>query len=1016
MLGCHRREAGQAITRAITLHRRWNSMLTLQEAILRLNQYWAEQGCVLGQPSNTEVGAGTLNPATLLRVLGPEPWRVGYVEPSVRPDDARYGENPNRMQTHTQYQVILKPSPDDVQELYLGSLRTLGIDTDAHDVRFVEDNWESPAVGAWGLGWEVWLDGLEITQFTYFQQAGGVTLDPPSVEITYGMERILMAAQGVSHFKDITFTPGISYGELVGQAEYEMSVYYLDEADVERNRALFELYDAEAAAMVAKRLPLPAHSYVLKCSHTFNVLDARGAIGTSERARTFARMRELSHDVATLWLERREELGYPLGLTETPAEPAVATVTSAAGGPRTFLLEVGCEELPAADLDAALAQLRERIPALLDELRLEHGPVTVTGTPRRLVVQAAAVAPRQPDRSRTVRGPKLEVAFDADGKPTRAAEGFARSNGLTVEQLGRHTEAKGTWLEAVVEEPGRPAAVVLGEALPGLLGGLAFGRTMRWAPLPVAFSRPVRWLAALLGDDVVPFTWAGLSSGRATRGLRASEAVTSDIASADAYGELLAQLGVVADPAERAAIIEREAARLATEAGGRVPEAALRRLLPEVTNLTEHPRPLLGRFDPSYLELPAEVLTTVLAKHQRCLPVEAADGTLLPFFIAIANGNDIDPAVVTKGNEAVVAARYADAAFFWKHDTGRSLESFRPGLSRLLFQDKLGSMLDRNERVQELAPVIGSWFDLPGDEAKLLDRAAYLAKADLVTSMVVDFSSLAGIMGRRYAQLSGEQPQVADAIFEHWLPRQAGDDLPGTALAAALGVADRLDALVGLSAVGITARGSSDPYGLRRLAAGLVQILIERGIDLDLRKAIDVAADIQPVEVPEATRTAVMDFVLRRLEQMLAERHRRDHVAAVLAARGSSPALAAATLPQVEQLAPSERFQRAGEAYQRAARILAKYDGRAFDESLLKEPAEHELWQALQATRGKIRPEVGIEEFLAASGPLVDAVTRFFDDVLVMDPDEAVRGNRLALLAQVAELPSGVIDFRRLQS
>jgi glycyl-tRNA synthetase len=214
-------------------------MLTMQDAILRLNSYWVEQGCVLGQSSNTEVGAGTLNPATLLRVLGPEPWRVGYVEPSVRPDDARYGENPNRMQTHTQYQVILKPSPSDIQDLYLGSIRALGIDTDAHDVRFVEDNWESPAVGAWGLGWEVWLDGLEITQFTYFQQAGGLVLDPPAVEITYGLERILMAVQGVTHFKDIAYTDDIRYGEIVGQAEYEMSRYYLDEADVEASREMF---------------------------------------------------------------------------------------------------------------------------------------------------------------------------------------------------------------------------------------------------------------------------------------------------------------------------------------------------------------------------------------------------------------------------------------------------------------------------------------------------------------------------------------------------------------------------------------------------------------------------------------------------------------------------------------------------------------------------------------------------------------------------------------------------------
>ncbi|HEY6498866.1 MAG TPA: glycine--tRNA ligase subunit alpha, partial [Streptosporangiaceae bacterium] len=273
----------------------------MQDALLALSRYWADRGCLLAQPFNTEVGAGTMNPATVLRVLGPEPWRVAYPEPSVRPDDARYGENPNRLQTHTQFQVVLKPDPGDPQEQYLGSLEALGIDLAAHDVRFVEDNWASPALGAWGLGWEVWLDGLEITQFTYFQQSGGQALDPVSVEITYGIERIMMALQRVSHFKDITYAPGISYGETFGQAEYEMSRYYLDEADIATTRTLLDTYSREAARMITHELPVPAHVFVLKSSHAFNILDARGAISTAERASWFATMRDQSCEVAALW-------------------------------------------------------------------------------------------------------------------------------------------------------------------------------------------------------------------------------------------------------------------------------------------------------------------------------------------------------------------------------------------------------------------------------------------------------------------------------------------------------------------------------------------------------------------------------------------------------------------------------------------------------------------------------------------------------------------------------------------
>ena len=273
----------------------------MQEALRALSDYWTSRGCLTWQPFNTEVGAGTMNPATVLRVLGPEPWDVASVDPSVRPDDSRYGENPNRLQQHTQFQVILKPEPGNPQELYLGSLEALGIDLDAHDVRFVEDNWAQPAIGAWGLGWEVWLDGMEITQFTYFQQVGGQDLGPIPVELTYGMERILMALQGVTHFKEIAYSRKpdgsiVTYGEAFGQQEYEMSRYYLDDADVEVNQKLYEAYVSEATRMVEARLPVPAHQYILKSSHAFNVLDARGAISTTERAKAFGSMRRLMRD------------------------------------------------------------------------------------------------------------------------------------------------------------------------------------------------------------------------------------------------------------------------------------------------------------------------------------------------------------------------------------------------------------------------------------------------------------------------------------------------------------------------------------------------------------------------------------------------------------------------------------------------------------------------------------------------------------------------------------------------
>jgi len=283
-----------------------------QDVILNLQKFWAERGCLLVQPYDMEKGAGTFNPATFLKVLGPEPWKAAYVEPSRRPTDGRYGENPNRLQHYYQFQVILKPSPDDIQDLYLDSLKVLGIDPLAHDIRFVEDDWESPTLGAWGLGWEVWLDGMEITQFTYFQQAGGIDLKPVSGEITYGLERITMYLQGVDNVYDLSWAPGVNYGDVHHRTEVEFSRYNFEEADTSMLFTLFDMYEAESKKLMGKGLYLPAYDFCLKCSHTFNLLDARGAISVAERTRFIGRVRALARGAAEGYLKTREELGFPL--------------------------------------------------------------------------------------------------------------------------------------------------------------------------------------------------------------------------------------------------------------------------------------------------------------------------------------------------------------------------------------------------------------------------------------------------------------------------------------------------------------------------------------------------------------------------------------------------------------------------------------------------------------------------------------------------------------------------------
>ncbi|HEX2130866.1 MAG TPA: glycine--tRNA ligase [Actinophytocola sp.] len=987
----------------------------MQDALLALTRYWTDRGCMIVQPFNTEVGAGTLNPATILRVLGPEPWRVAYVEPSVRPDDARYGENPNRLQTHTQFQVILKPDPGDPQEQYLASLEALGIDVRAHDIRFVEDNWANPATGSWGLGWEVWLDGLEITQFTYFQQAGGMSLDPVSVEITYGVERIIMALQGVSHFKDIQYAPGITYGEAFGQAEYEMSRFYLDDADVDTQRRLFEDYAAEARRMLDARLPVPAHVHVLKCSHTFNVLDSRGAVSTTERAKAFARMRALAREVSALWAARREELGHPLGVA--PALPAAAPPATLAEVAESapLLFEIGTEELPPGEVTRSARAVREALVAKLGGTRLAHGEVSVHATPRRLVVLVDDVAPREPDAERFVRGPKVSAAFGPDGSPTKAASGFARGQGVDVSALERVTVGEVEHVGVRRTDTGRGAVEVLAEVLGALVAELRADKNMRWNDSALSFTRPVRWLVALLGEQVVPVVASTLSAGRVTRVHRTADTPEVEVPSASGYLEFLAANGIVASVAERRSSVVADALALAESAGGTIDVDGESALLDEITNLVEEPNAILGGFASTYLELPQEILTTVMRKHQRYVPVRAADGGLLPHFVAVANGScDVD--AVRAGNEAVLRARYEDASFFWRADLKVAPETMKAGLARLAFEERLGSMADRASRIARVANDLGASLS-DGDRATLA-RAAELAKFDLGSQMVIELTSLAGVMAREYAVRAGEPVEVAQALFDMERPRSAGDAAPATVPGAVLALADRFDMLVGLFAVGAAPTGSSDPFGLRRAAAGVITILrAHPGLrEITFARGLSAAAEhvrAQGIEVAPATLTEAAEFMTRREEQQLLDAgHDHRHVAAVLAL---PPATAAETLAELESRQGDEEFAALAAALQRVRRIVPADTEASYDPTRLTEPAEVTLHQTLT----KVTESLGtgtddLAEFVAAASALTAPINTFFDDILVMAEDQDVRRARLGLLAAIRDLAAPTLDWQAL--
>ncbi len=1000
-----------------------SKVIGFQDAIMRLNEFWAQHGCVIWQPHNVQVGAGTSNPATILRVLGPEPWNVAYPEPSDRPADGRYAENPNRWQEYYQYQVILKPDPVNHIELYLQSLEALGIDRHKHDIRFVEDNWQSPGLGAWGLGWEVWLDGLEITQYTYFQQAGGIDLDPVCVEITYGIERIVMFVQGVRSIPEIGWMGDLSYGDLHLQDEIDYCKYNFDYANVELLSQMYNMFEKEARNALAHGLVLPAHDYVLKCSHTFNVLDARGAIGVTERARFFARMRELSRQVAEAYLKQREALGHPfinrqatrIAIAPRPQAPTEMPIVTA---PADFVFEIGTEELPAVDLESALQQLEELAPRFLAEARLAHGSVVVQGTPRRLTIYVHDLAPKQTDEERVVRGPAAKVAFDASGKPTQAAIGFARSQGVPVEQLRVREMDGGSYLTATLVEKGRPTPEVLSEVLPKLIASLKFNLAMRWNETNITFSRPIRWLVALLGDAVVPVTYAGVGSGRVTLGLRSQDSPELPIAKAEDYFKVMRANGIVVDPAERRTRIQEQIAKLAAEVGGQVPDDP--DLLTEVTNLVEQPVALRGSFDPAFLELPPEVLVTVMKKHQRYFPVEARDATgarLLPYFITIANGGLENIDIIRVGNEEVLRARYADGQYFYTKDNQRKLEAFVPKLAGLTFQEQLGSYLDKTERLKRLVPKIAGRLGLSAEERALADRAAALCKADLVTNMVIEFTSLQGVMGQYYARNSGEDPRVAKAILEHYLPRGATDTLPETMPGIATGIADRVDSLVGLFAVGLAPTAGADRYGLRRAALSLIQILAERHIPFSIQAVVQEAAALQPVPVTGAHIADVLAFIQRRLEGWLRDQgFRYDLVDAVLAEQADHPAQAFQTVKAFAAWAEGPEFAALLPAYARSVRIVREFKEQfPLDPARLQEPASKRLYEAYQAAAARLDRTPDLHKLFEVMLPLVEPINRFFDEILVMTEDRALREARLGLLQRIAALPKGVVDLSKVQ-
>jgi glycyl-tRNA synthetase len=654
----------------------------------------------------------------------------------------------------------------------------------------------------------------------------------------------------------------------------------------------------------------------------------------------------------------------------------------------------------------------------LGEARLDYDTLRVLGTPRRLGLLVEGISPRQRAVEERVKGPPARAAFDADGRPTQAARGFARGQGVDVGDLRVEEIDGGEYVVAVRREEGQSAVDVLPTLLIDLIADLRFRQSMRWNETGATFSRPIRWLVALLGDTVVPFEYAAVSSGRTSRGPRSEGSSPFEITHAADYLALLDQHHIMADPEKRRIFIAEQAEELARTVAGHIPQD--HELLNEVTHLVEQPTPFLGQFEQKYLSLPAPVLVAVMKKHQRTFPLLDDQDDLLPYFIAVRNGGNEHLDIVRHGNEEVIRARFADAEYFYGEDSRQPLEEFLPRLDTLTFQEELGSVLDKVQRLEKLTPVVASLLGLTRVETASAVRAAHLCKADLATQMVVEHTSLQGVMGREYALEAGEPSEVAQAIFEHYLPRSADDELPESKLGLAVGLADRLDSLAGLFAVGLAPTGSADPYGLRRDALGIVQSLLAHEVPFSVKHGLEEAGGRLPVEVTADALSQALDFVVERLRGYLRDGgYRYDIVDAVLAARGDDPYRARMAVEQLSGWVERKDWKTILDNYARCVRITRSY-GEQFrlDPDLFVQPAEKELHEAYRRARAEVTPESSVDDLLNAFLPLVDVIDRYFareSGVLVMAEDHAVRENRLAQLQHTAGLADGIVDLSRLE-
>ncbi|OGU15425.1 MAG: glycine--tRNA ligase subunit beta [Geobacteraceae bacterium GWC2_53_11] len=683
---------------------------------------------------------------------------------------------------------------------------------------------------------------------------------------------------------------------------------------------------------------------------------------------------------------------------------------------RELFLEIGCEEIPAGFIPRATAEMEAIITKELAIARLSFSEIKTLATPRRLALVVKGIPTVQPDAEITATGPSLKAAYDADGKPTKAAEGFARGQGVDVSALQTITTEKGEYLFVSKHETGRPTHELLTEILSALVANIPFKKSMRWGEQEVRFARPIHWIVALFDGTVVPFSFGAIDSGKVSRGHRFMANTPFPVSDFEGYLTECERHFVIPDPEKRKEIIRRETHRVATAAGGHLlPDEEL---LEQVAYLVEYPSAVHGTFSPEFLKVPKEVLITSMRSHQRYFSIVDANGGLLPGFITINNTLTEDPSVVVKGNERVLRARLSDARFFFEEDQKVRLDERVESLKKVVYQQKLGTSFEKMERFRLIAEGLAAQLN-PGVKQQTA-RAAWLCKADLVSGMVGEFPEVQGIMGREYALLEGEAADVANAIAEHYLPTQAGGELPASDIGAFVSIADKLDTICGCFGVGLIPTGAADPYALRRATIGIIAIILDKGYRLSLPTLIGTSLELLSAKLTrpkDQVASDVLEFFRARFVNLLGGAFATDAVDAAIAAGFDDLVTVKERIAALAEFKTHPDFEPLTVAFKRVGNIIKDGVDAPVDPSLFQDDAERDLYEAIQLVK------ISAGGFIL-SGAWLDALTeiatlrgpvdRFFDNVMVMAEDQLVRTNRLALLTAIARLFGQIADFSRV--